>query len=437
MNKKSAAKKLLFPICAAVILLCSLILIATQVSRFGCTTTQSSSGNAVAAVTDNCIKLSPIIDSQVSVPDIVTIQMGGDILLHDSVRNASSNGDGTYNLAPYFDLFGNVFVSDLNIVNLEGPTDAFGNNKLLSGFPAFNMPYEILPVLKNANVDLCITANNHTCDMNFKGVRNTLANIEKAGMDHTGSYATADDSQKCYIVERNNIKIGVAAFASYTERPAGSTHSFCVNVCGKKKSEVLPIVKASIDELRKNGAEFIIIALHWGNEYQDLPTDTQREIAKELCEYGADVIMGSHSHCVQPIEILTVDRGGVESNALVIYSLGNLFTNQSALNVPKTQDGMIVSVKAVRGEDGIVRLYDSFYMPTFTYVNGKRGDNFMRITASGEYAFSEQIPKFLKAESDFSKFKESYNRTTATVGNAIPVVNGPSSYPEGFFAKSN
>ncbi len=371
------------------------------------------------------------------VPDSVTIQMGGDVLIHDTVREASATGKNTYDFTDYFSLFEDILVSDLNIVNLEGPTDAYGNNKSVSGFPVFNMPYEILPALKGINVDLCVTANNHTCDKGYTGVKNTLLNVSKSDMDSVGSYIEKEDSKECYVVEINNIKVGVAAFASYTEGSVGSSRKYCVDICGKSEKDMLAAIKPKIDALKENGAEFIVIAIHWGTEYADAPSATQKKVAKKLCEYGADVIMGSHSHCVQPIELLTVDRGGVESQALVIYSLGNLFTNQTALNKPKTQEGMIVSLKAVRDDDGYVRLSESFYMPTYTYVRGTKGKDYMRIVAAGDYAFREEMPSVFKDEAAWEKCKNAWNNVNNTVGNAIPSISGPSDYPEGFFSSTD
>ncbi len=391
------------------------------------------------SLTDTVVSESePEIEPEPLPPDTVTIQMGGDVLLHDSVVKASKTGKNSYGHIPsYLSLFKDVFVADINIVNLEGPTDAKGKNTDVKGFPVFNMPYEILTSLKSINVDVCVTANNHTCDMGFTGVKNTYNNVKKAGMIPVGSYAAEEDSKKCCIIEENGIKVGIIAFASYTEGSVKSDKKFCVDKCGKTEESTLNAVKPAIDELKENGAEFIVVSLHWGEEYKDAPSGTQKKIAAELCSYGADVIMGSHSHCVQPIEVLTVDRGGRESKALVIYSLGNLFTNQTGLKKAKTQEGMVVSVKAVRGEDGIVRLEDAFYMPTYTYVRGNKGKNFMRLMPAGKYAFMEEKPSFFKDNSAWKKCKNAWNNVNKTVGNAIESVKAPSDYPVGFFDVSS
>ena len=171
----------------------------------------------------------------------------------------------------------------------------------------------------------------------------------------------------------------------------------------------------------------------------DRPSADLRKAAAALCDAGVDILLGGHSHCVQPIEWLTVDRGGVESKALVVYSLGNFFANQTALDRPKTQYGMIVSVKAQRDEDGVVRVSDAFYLPTYCYVRGDKGDNFMRICYSGRFAYSEDIKyedysDVFKNENAMNTCKAAWKHVTSVVGDAIPAVYSPSEYPEGFFA---
>lgn len=367
-------------------------------------------------------------------PDSVTIQMGGDVLLHENVYEAIRSKNGTYeDLSYFFSLFSDVFVSDLNIINLEAPVNAYGNNKTLAGYPDFNMPNEILPTLKNINVDLCITANNHTVDRGFKGLCRSLENIRNAGLDSVGAYATQESADTPYIVELNNIRVGVAAFTIRTNGKVLSSAPYSVNICGTKYNIMCDSILPEVQKLKDNGAEFIIVAMHWGGEYKDMPSSTQKKLAKTLCEAGVDIIMGSHSHCVQPIEMLTVDRGGVPSKALVIYSLGNLFADQTGVGKAKTQEGMIVSAKAVRGEDGVVRLEESFYMPTYTYVKGGSGINYMRIIPAGEYAFASDMPSFFKNESDWKKCKNAWKNVNDAVGNTIPSITGPSSYPQGFF----
>jgi hypothetical protein len=92
----------------------------------------------------------------------------------------------------------------------------------------------------------------------------------------------------------------------------------------------------------------------------------QRNIAAALCEAGADVIMGHHSHCVQPVEWHIREDG---SSALIIYSLGNFLADQTALNPPrpKTQYGMVVNLWVSKTHDGIVALEEASVLPTLCF----------------------------------------------------------------------
>lgn len=371
-------------------------------------------------------------------PDSFTVQMGGDILFHDTVINASRiKKTNQFSVAPYFSEFSDVFVSDLNIVNLETPVDVNGGNKGIIGYPAFNMPYEVLPALKSIGVDLVTTATNHTPDKGYKGVCNTLKNVRKAGLIPVGTFETKEDRDKLCILEINGIKVGVASYTTYTNGSLPEKYSFAVNKCGYKYDAIVKYVVPQIKKLRENGAEFIIVAMHWGKEYEDKPDDRMKKTAKALCEAGADIIAGSHPHCIQPIEYLTVDRDGKESKALVIYSMGNLFANQTGLYKPKTQEAMIVSVKAQRDEDGKVHITDAFYTPTFSYVRGGKGDNYMRLICSGEFKDGDTRPGIFKDDKGWKTCKKAWTNVTNKLGTVIPCVASPKDYPEGFFDLSS
>jgi len=211
---------------------------------------------------------------------------------------------------------------------------------------------------------------------------------------------------------------------------------------GKNKSEaIIEHAVPKINALKENGAELIVMIIHWGAEYVDRPSDDLRSAAAALCEAGVDVLLGGHSHCVQPIEWITVDRGGVESKALVAYSLGNFFANQTGLEKPKTQYGMIVSVKAQRDADGLVRVSDAFYMPTYCYVRGGKGENYMRICYPGRFALDDSVnfddySDVFKNKNAMNTCNKAWDHVTSIVGSSIPAVASPSEYPQGFFGSN-
>lgn len=365
-------------------------------------------------------------------PDSATISMMGDILIHQSVYESAKTGKNTYDLTPFFSTFTGVLKSDLNIANIENPIDTYRDNSRLSSYPCFNAPHEIIDAIKFIGINMCVTANNHCYDKGFGGLKATLANLHDAELETVGTYASAEEAQELVIKEIDGIKIGIAAFTRLTNGAnIPGDKSFCVNYI-PTNSEVVPTVLAYTDRLRDAGADIVIVSMHWGKEYSDAPSDAQRQLAHQLCEGGVDIIMGSHSHVVQPIERYSFERDGKQRSSLIIYSLGNFFANQVSRR-PTTLEGMVVTVKAVRVDDGEVSVADCFYMPTYAYSSYKRGSSMMRLLPAGQYALAEEAPSVFTDANGFSECKDAWSRVRKVAGSDIPAVAGPDDYPDGFF----
>ena len=441
MNTKSKKPRLSLWI-ITVLLIAANIFAATQLDLF-------SSGNKPSEqIPPPAVSYSDTSSSSVSVsstdseedrgPDTVTLQMSGDVLLHGTVTRAASNGDGTYNISPYVSMIKDAYVADLRITNLETPVDVYGGNKDLESYPYFNVPIEVLDALKDININLVNTATNHSIDHGYDGVFRTLENLKNAGIPAVGTYTTEEEAKTPYIVEINNIKVGIFSCTSVANIPIRGEQAYSVNNCKNNSESILAYAVPQIEALRQNGAELVVMIIHWGAEYVDRPSDDLRKAAKELCAAGVDVLLGGHSHCVQPVEWVTVERNGVETRSLVAYSLGNFFANQSGLEKPKTQYGMIVSVKAQRDDDGTVRVSDAFYLPTYCYVRGGEGENFMRICYPGEIALSEDVryedySEVFRNENAMNSCSSAWKHVTSVVGDDIPAVASPREYPQGFF----
>jgi len=131
--------------------------------------------------------------------------------------------------------------------------------------------------------------------------------------------------------------------------------------------------------------------------------------------------------------MITVERDGREHKSLVIYSLGNFFINQVAINRPITQESMVVSVKAERDEEGVVRIKDAFYTPIFSYVKGSEGTDYIRLLCAGEFAAAGERPALFKNDAHWQLCKDAWKNVQSVVGDAIPCISDPSAYPTGFF----
>ena len=317
----------------------------------------------------------------------IRIQFAGDILLHPiypgSVEIART-GENTFDFNPFLQYITPYIDGDLSIANMETPVDVMGENRDLTTFPHFNVPFEILEALQYAGFNHLISANNHSFDRGFDGLVATVRNFERAGIAHTGVYIDEEDFNTPTILDINGIQVGIIAYTDSVNGMEGVIpEEMLPFVIRRFRSDSLvdtPYMSEDIANLREAGAELVIVALHWGEEYVDEPTEMQRSIARELSEAGADVIMGKHSHTVQPVEWHEREDG---SRALIIYSLGNFLADQTRLTeasphaqitaswdrhqfIGRTQFGMIVSLQVKREHDGKISLRTADVLPTLT-----------------------------------------------------------------------
>ena len=260
----------------------------------------------------------------------------GDIMGHDTqIASALATGEEGYDYNPCFQYLKPYFDdADIVIGNLEvtfaGPP--------YKGYPQFSSPDELADALQEAGFDILITANNHALDRKQDGLERTLEQLDQRGILHTGSFTDPVARSLHYplVVENNGIRL---ALLNYTYGTNG------LKVPPPSIVNRIDTLQIRQDLLRAATAEpdFILVTMHWGEEYQRTENSTQREVAAFLFRNGADAIIGSHPHVVQPI------RGEGKGN-LVAYSVGNFISNQR----PRYRDGGIAFelelVKRVKGE---------------------------------------------------------------------------------------
>jgi len=248
----------------------------------------------------------------------------GDIMMHTpQLPGYYDKASDTYDFTPYFTEVKPILEQgDWVIANLETPVA--GKSYGYTGYPSFNAPTELLDALKYAGFNLLSTANNHSLDKGEKGLLRTIEHLKEKELAFKGTASSQEEADEALLMEMNDIRMG---FLSYTYGTNG------IPIPAGKPYTVELIDEESIiedmDRLRAAGADFITVALHFGNEYQTQPSEAQKELARKLVAAGADIIAGSHPHVVQPYEIVeTTDADGRKKQALIIYSMGNFISNQ-------------------------------------------------------------------------------------------------------------
>lgn len=330
----------------------------------------------------------------------------GDAMQHKAQIDAARRTDGTYDYSECFAaLHDYIGDADYSVVNLETPL----GGRPYTGYPCFSSPESYADALKEAGFDLFLTANNHTLDKRDKGLVRTIDSLDARGMEHIGTYRNRAerDSVMPFIRDINGFRIGFINYTYGTNgiRPASDA---VVDYIDRDR------IKADIDSARARGAELITACIHWGDEYRLLPNDSQRRLADFLIDNGVELVIGSHPHVIQPIELRTDSAGG---KALVVYSLGNFISNMKTRD---TRGGIAVKVKLKRDVEGKARVAQASYRLLFT-VPPTDGHNFMVLPAEevDHPLWSDRSRSFTKsAQQIFNKHNVDVARDTVPIRNA-------------------
>jgi poly-gamma-glutamate synthesis protein (capsule biosynthesis protein) len=254
-------------------------------------------------------------------PSTLSLIFIGDIMQHmpqvDAAYNMSTK---TYNYDSCF-MFVKPIISraDFAIANLE---TTFAGQPY-SGYPAFSSPAALANSLVYAGIDVLGTANNHCSDRGKQGIERTISILDSLGLKHMGTYATAEERAKIYplILRKNGITV---ALLNYTYGMNGNP-VFAPNVVNLIDTA---LIRRDLLAARDSAPDKIIIFIHWGTEYEGQPNAAQKDIASFCLRGGADIIIGSHPHVLQKMEIFSMGDSLQKREVMVAWSLGNYVSNQ-------------------------------------------------------------------------------------------------------------
>lgn len=299
-----------------------------------------------------------------------TINMAvvGDIMCHGpNFKDAYNSSTKTYDFSTFFtQIKSYISNADIAIGNLE--TTFAGGNKAYSGYPTFNSPPQLAKDVQNLGIDVLTTSNNHSMDSGYNGLINTIDTLDNLGISHTGTFKSEEDKNKILIKDVNGIKI---AFLSYTYGTNGISipkgKEYCINLIDKE------LIQSQLESAKALNPDVICVSMHWGIEYKLQPNDEQKDLADFLFENGADIILGSHPHVLEPMEKRTVTLSdGTTKDGFVIYSLGNFI---SAQKDKYTKDSIILNLKITKHSEGHITIDSYDYTPIYMQDNGANATN--------------------------------------------------------------
>lgn len=351
--------------------------------------------------------------------ETVTITSLGNIMFHESQIKFAKTAKG-YDFKPSFTYLKDmVSSSDLSLAVFEG---SFVNNKY-QGYPLFRTPDEVADALKDCGVDVVNEASNHVFDGAESGMKRSRDVVLNKGMDVIG--VKSEGTDKNYLIKDvKGYKIGLAAYTYETPKIKGhkSINGIPLTTAGEQYintfnydelDDFYSKIEKQINDMKKDGADYVIISIHWGDEYIHKPNSYQKTIASKLNELGVDIILGNHPHIIQSYETLTSQKG---HKTFVIYGQGNTLSNQSSvlLKEPGVEDGYIVQFTLDCKDDGI-SIKDYKIIPIFLYREGKSGGGYYNRIVPIVQALSN-IKKYNLNNSALNAAKQSLKRTELIIG---------------------
>lgn len=249
-------------------------------------------------------------------PVTIRITAAGDNLLHDPISKLAKQSDGTYDYTYLYKYIKKA---------VEGSDIAYINEEVMlcdvvANYPRFSAMSSVADALLDAGFNVMNLATNHSLDRGVPGLETCLENVHQRDFDAIlGAFRTEDESKQQIIVEKQGIRFG---FLSYTYGLNG------LNLPADKQWMVARIeeekIRTECAALREN-CDYLIVSMHWGNEYQTKQNAEQEALAQILAEEGVDLVIGTHPHVIQPAVWYDRPDGG---KMYCVYSLGNFVSNQ-------------------------------------------------------------------------------------------------------------
>ncbi len=364
-----------------------------------------------------------------------TILCTGDMLCEEKLYQSHLSGNRFY----FHDIFHYVQPlfkkADLVAGNLEtticSTSPYTGEQYKVDGKYHCNAPEEFLDAIRAAGFDFLMLANNHNLDSGYEGILETLENIDERQFMRTGLFGSPTEN-RVTLVEINGIKIGFLSYSTWYNRNLDRFTDYGRRILlNEYRADK---IRADVKTARNRGAEFILVYMHWGvdAEYKSVPSDSMRRMAKEAADAGVDYIIGSHTHSLQPFELIPASDG---RKIPCIFSMGNFVTSELA---SISRETAMLQIRLIK-ENGLVRVAENrlipCYIPNSLHEVGypllpegiKTGDSAMNEKMKAVFSHIRNVVGKLgkPGAGDFENCTDYLDRNTICEILGIPVPDGP------------
>lgn len=279
----------------------------------------------------------------------VSIAVTGDVMFARKMPNVLSMESSPFEGVS--DVTSNV---DLLLINFENAATTSGD--ALKGDVPLKCDPSYVPLAKANNLTVAALANNHAFDYGAVGMNDTIKNLNDADITPMGAGNSESEAHQAVVKEVHGRKITILNymdsdnFAEYSQDVMPYANGSDAGYSAYDSDDAFKQISEN------NDSDLIIAYMHYGNEYSNSPNDNQVKISHELIDYGADIVIGSHPHVPQGIEMY--------NGKPIFYSLGNFIFDQSNT---ATHVAYFVQIDLVNdtGECSVYPIYISNYLPQF------------------------------------------------------------------------
>ncbi len=286
------------------------------------------------------------------------LALAGDVLPHDGLwqvaradARRAGKSRGSLDFGPILRPTRPVIeAADVAICHLETPVAE--RTGPFRSYPTFSVPPQILSAIAGTGFDACTTASNHSVDQGFEGVTRTLDALDRNGIRHTGTARTAREKRRLLRMKSGGLELALLSYTYGTNGlPVDADKPWSVNLIGPAA------IRADARRAKARGADVVVVALHWGDEYSHAPSDYQLTVADEVTRSrDVDLVYGHHAHVVQPVRKV--------NGTWVAFGLGNFVAEQET-EVVGVYEGMIAEFDLVPRRSGRVDVRWAGYRPTY------------------------------------------------------------------------
>lgn len=338
------------------VLMCVLFLFS------GCALNESSNDSSL--LSENKTSSSSSSKASENGEQKVSLCAVGDNLIHETIYEEADSflgeiDDGKYDFRPFYsEVKSDIESFDIAFINQE--TIVGGYEMGLSGYPVFNSPYETAEAIKDTGFDMVNMATNHALDMGQQGIDNAVSEFDKLSLCHDGIYKSEDDKNAISVIEKNKIKFSLVSFTESTNG-IQAPNSYSISTFDDDK-----YIEQKIKSARAV-SDVVIVSAHWGTENSFETNDFQKYYSQFLADCGADIIIGTHPHTIQPIEWIDASDG---RKVICAYSLGNFLGGM--LSSDNVLSGMF-SLDVIKSEQGIT-VQNVHWTPLVIHFEGNQNN---------------------------------------------------------------